>query len=137
MGLIIRAERDSGEFTVRGLLTSHHCYRQYTTQYAAFFLFATNVGRQVYSLWREVELMETGYARESEQIIGSAVVSIPRSQYHVPTRGSDISMELYSRAILYCIVYGDDSAGGLLRELYWRTVETLTHLETSRSGDRS
>ena len=82
--------------------------------------------------------------------------SYRRSQHHIPTGKSDTylipipssdspeavsvttayfheipELKIYSRAILYCIVHGnnDASENRLLRELYWHTVEKLAHLE--------
>ena len=59
------------------------------------------------------------------------------SQHHILTGESNISMEelkRYSRAILCCIVYGNNSAGenGLLREIYWHTLEALARLERDK-----
>ena len=40
-------------------------------------------------------------------------------------------LRTYSKAILYCITYGDNGNGEnrLLRELYWDIVETVAHLK--------
>ncbi len=84
-----------------------------------------------------MEVKSTDIVEQTTPLIESTGVlpdpsSNGRSQYHVMNGMSDKSLEelkIYSRAILYCIVYGSTGENRLLRELYWHTVDALAHLE--------
>ncbi len=47
---------------------------------------------------------------------------------------SPAELRIKSKALLYCIIYGNNSAGRdrLLRELYWHTIDILAHLDSDK-----
>jgi hypothetical protein len=58
-----------------------------------------------------------------------------RTQNHILSSGPSLEeLRLRSKALLYCILYGDNSAGEdrFFRELYWYTIEALAYLESGR-----
>ena len=73
--------------------------------------------------------------KSSDVLVKERPLNYGITQNHKPA--SDLSLEglkLRSKILLYCILYGDNSAGEdrLLQELYWYTVEALAHLESGR-----
>ena len=75
-------------------------------------------------------------SEKRHHIIGKSnisLVTVPASARRFHNR-SPAELKRYSRAILYRIVYGNNSAreNRLLRDLYWNMLTTLARLENVR-----
>jgi len=68
----------------------------------------------------------------SDVLVKERPLNYERTQnYILASEPSLEELRLQSKAILHCILYGDNSTcvDRLLRELYWYTVEILAQLE--------